>query len=746
MALSDTTTPFLWGPNGEAKTPEEIARDREIAEALMRQGVDFSPIASPLQGLARVATAAAGAYRNYQADKAEGANSAANSSMLSNLLGGFGAPASGGSPPVAGGGLTPSDQPPQSIAGVGSPSGVLPASLTAALDKSEGGGDYDTLFSFANKNGPFAGTNVSQMTVGDVMAFTDPSGPYAQFVKKSIGRVATPVGRHQIVGTTLRNAVNEMGIDPSTPFNQGTQDAIAMHLARKRVQSSNTMSGKIAALRNEWEGFKSIPDAQLAQIVQDLEGGRPTQVASADASPWMMDAAPGTGLDDITAENGMQTLPFNPADAANYSVIPIPNATPQDAANYSVQPVKSDRLPNVFVGMPGDYADARVNQAFGTQPGADPQTTGAVPPAQPSVAMPYTQEPPAADPAMSSPLVRAILGAESPDALGPGPFPAAPGPMPQVAPPAAPTRRLPPSAMWRGADQDVAAMGGGPTAAPALQPSAFQAAPASAAGGRFPDAPQAQDGRMAAIIRAITDPSADAYTKRLGFAMLQNQMEAQSPAAQLEMQIKQAQLAKLQQRDRQSLVNAGEGQIYDPNSGQWISAPDTGKVDNQTFDNISGLRKEIQQLPSYKNLAQATPIYKSMFETAGRDTKASDLNLVYGLGKIMDPTSVVREGEIHMANDTQGMADYLNGLIAGIEGRGKLTPEGRVALMKEAFSRITAYKSVFDQDAEMYRGIVQRGNFNEADVIPGFGEFKEWQLPTPPAAADPYSRYNLERP
>lgn len=150
-------------------------------------------------------------------------------------------------------------------------------------------------------------------------------------------------------------------------------------------------------------------------------------------------------------------------------------------------------------------------------------------------------------------------------------------------------------------------------------------------------------------------------------------------------------------------------------------------------DKVSSLRKEVQQLPSYKNVAQAAPIYRAMMEAAGRDTKAADLNMVYGLGKIMDPTSVVREGEIVMANDTQGIADKLNGFIKGIQGEGRLRPEARAQIMQEAHGRMQSYASMFEQDAGMYRGIAGRSRMNVDDVLPKFGEFKPYEPPAKPA-------------
>lgn len=139
------------------------------------------------------------------------------------------------------------------------------------LDQREGGGSYDTLYGYANKKGPFAGTRVSNMTLGEAMEFSRPDGPYAQHVKSQIGRVATPMGRGQIVGTTLRNTAKAMGLDPSTPFNRETQDSMINYLASQRLRGAGDMAGKMKALRSEWEGFGSVPDQQLAQAITNFE-------------------------------------------------------------------------------------------------------------------------------------------------------------------------------------------------------------------------------------------------------------------------------------------------------------------------------------------------------------------------------------------------------------------------------------------------------------------------------------------
>jgi hypothetical protein len=133
-----------------------------------------------------------------------------------------------------------------------------------------------------------------------------------------------------------------------------------------------------------------------------------------------------------------------------------------------------------------------------------------------------------------------------------------------------------------------------------------------------------------------------------------------------------------------------------------------------------------------------------MSDAAGRNTKAADLNMVYGLGKIMDPGSVVREGEIKLANDAQGWGEKLNGIIAQIHSQGALTPAGREALMAEAHSRMQSYKQMYDQDAERFTGIANRNRMNPADVVHDFGAFNPWTAPKAAGGAVEIDGYKIK--
>lgn len=216
-------------------------------------------------------------------------------------------------------------------------------------------------------------------------------------------------------------------------------------------------------------------------------------------------------------------------------------------------------------------------------------------------------------------------------------------------------------------------------------------------------------GSMESLSGALGNQFMNSGQQGLISALLGREIEQSDPSYQLDMDLKRAQLEAAQAKPVQQPVN---------------------------FDDISGLRKEVQGLPSYKNLAQAAPIYQSMFETAGRNTRASDLNLVYGLGKIMDPTSVVREGEMVMVRNTASLPDWLVGTINSLNGGAGLTPETREAILQEAFGRVKGYQNAFDQDMSMYKGVTDRYGINQADVIPSFPQAQAWERSNQPVVID----------
>lgn len=142
--------------------------------------------------------------------------------------------------------------------------------FVSLIDATEGAGRYDTLFGHSQRSGPFAGTDITTMTLGDLKKFASPSGAYGQWVKGQVGRVSTPMGRYQFVGSTLFDVARQMGLPDTTVFNKETQDKIfKFHLANT-LKRGDTIAEKVDNLRDQWEGFKSVPTSNLISAIKKV--------------------------------------------------------------------------------------------------------------------------------------------------------------------------------------------------------------------------------------------------------------------------------------------------------------------------------------------------------------------------------------------------------------------------------------------------------------------------------------------
>ena len=176
---------------------------------------------------------------------------------------------------------------------------VTTTTLQGLVDQREGGGDYRTLFGFANRDGgAFSGTDITQMSIGQLVGFASRDGAYGRHQINQLGYLATPMGRYQVVGSTLRNAAQEMGLSDDTLFTPDVQDQVFAHLARRRLSGPLSMEGKISALREEWDGFRHVPDAQLAAAIQDFEAGNYMPPARGDTV-----LRDGAGSDPLSGPN-----------------------------------------------------------------------------------------------------------------------------------------------------------------------------------------------------------------------------------------------------------------------------------------------------------------------------------------------------------------------------------------------------------------------------------------------------------
>jgi hypothetical protein len=132
----------------------------------------------------------------------------------------------------------------------------------------ESGGDYDALFGFSNRpGGRYNNVRLTDMTVAEALEFANPRGDYGQWVAGQVGRVATPMGAYQVVGTTLRAAMEGLGLTGNERMTPELQDRIGQWIYENQGIGA-------------WEGYRAgVTDLPTppANARATSQGGQPMQ-------------------------------------------------------------------------------------------------------------------------------------------------------------------------------------------------------------------------------------------------------------------------------------------------------------------------------------------------------------------------------------------------------------------------------------------------------------------------------------
>jgi hypothetical protein len=134
--------------------------------------------------------------------------------------------------------------------------------IRAGIFAGESGGDYDALLGFSNRpGGAFSNVRLTDMTVDDAINFA--RGPYASYSRGKLGRVATPMGAYQIVGSTLAAAKKALGLSGSERMTPELQDRLGEHI----LQTQGT---------GAWMGYRGPRDATSSTARYDPRSDTPS--------------------------------------------------------------------------------------------------------------------------------------------------------------------------------------------------------------------------------------------------------------------------------------------------------------------------------------------------------------------------------------------------------------------------------------------------------------------------------------
>jgi hypothetical protein len=136
----------------------------------------------------------------------------------------------------------------------------------------------------------------------------------------------------------------------------------------------------------------------------------------------------------------------------------------------------------------------------------------------------------------------------------------------------------------------------------------------------------------------------------------------------------------------------------------------------------TGLRKEFADLPEVKKYKAAVPSYQAIVKASKINNPQADINLIYGLAKLYDPDSVVREGEYATIANSQAIPEWLKGQAQLLVGGGKITDETRRQVREQAAIRLKTYENEYKGAKRSYEGIAQSRGMNVGNVFPEVGK------------------------
>lgn len=134
-------------------------------------------------------------------------------------------------------------------------------------------------------------------------------------------------------------------------------------------------------------------------------------------------------------------------------------------------------------------------------------------------------------------------------------------------------------------------------------------------------------------------------------------------------------------------------------------------------------RKEFNTLPEVTRYKSALPAFKAVEGAATRPGTQSEINLIYGLAKLYDPESVVREGEYDTIANSQSIPEWLKGQAQRLQGGGKLTPETKRQILIEARARKKALEDEYNGAQRTYDGIARRQGLDPQNIFTPVGGY-----------------------
>lgn len=140
------------------------------------------------------------------------------------------------------------------------------------------------------------------------------------------------------------------------------------------------------------------------------------------------------------------------------------------------------------------------------------------------------------------------------------------------------------------------------------------------------------------------------------------------------------------------------------------------KVENTDKDYTLKLRSDFETTPAVKEYRAALPMFVSGLKSA--NTPQGSNHLIYSYAKLMDPTSVVREGEAASVSSSDTVFGRAYAYAQKqLDGTGTFSPEAREGLLREMRTRAIELARAYDAQRNRYAQDAQAWGLDPARVV-----------------------------
>ena len=173
------------------------------------------------------------------------------------------------------------------------------------------------------------------------------------------------------------------------------------------------------------------------------------------------------------------------------------------------------------------------------------------------------------------------------------------------------------------------------------------------------------------------------------------------------------------------------GKVFDTEKNLWVNpselglnVPSEGEGDRlkTEFTQTQGLRNELADNLNYNNYKESQLQFSKIKTSAAVDSAAGDMSLIFAYMKMLDPDSVVREGEQATAESARGVTDGIMNMYNKAVSGEKMTTNQRADFVNTSRKLFKDIKRLAEPVQSRIRDITKRYDLNEEDV---FGKVTE---------------------